>query len=181
MLPQEIIDGWGCRFCERDFIDNNGNPVCLHKLSICQDCYNLIPWKEKSLGYNIAKFNVKENNTVWSLRKSEILVQIQQELENDSLAWSLEAKIKREQNKELFSERWLPKFKDWLQEDIKWDGKKECFTLSLKKDELPVVIDFYPKGNKVLIRKDNVWFKNGSQWLVKNVLPEEYKTDKKEI
>lgn len=177
MLPQEIKDGWGCRFCERDFVDQDNKPICLHKLSICTDCYDLIPWEEKSLGYNIASCNVKENNTVWSLRKSEILAEIQTEVKNDSLAWELDAKIKREGKVEFFSERWLPKFRAWLQDEIKWDDKKECFTLLLEQDDLPVIKDFYPKANRVLIRKQNKWLHNGLQWLIKNVLPKEHNND----
>jgi hypothetical protein len=181
MLAKEISDGWACRFCERDFVDNKGNPICLHKLSICRECDALIPWKEKSLGYNLAKCNVKQNNTVWGPRKSEILLQIQQEVENDIIAYSLESAIRREQKKELFEERWLPKFQEWLHGGVKWDGKKECFTFTFEKDKLPVIIDFYPKGNRVLIRKENRWLDNGSQWLIKNVLPEEYKNDTKDL
>ena len=31
-------------------------------------------------------------------------------------------------------------------------------------------LDFYPKANKVLIRKDNKWIKPGLNWIYKNLL-----------
>jgi hypothetical protein len=180
VLTQEIEDGWACRFCERKFVDGKGNRICLGKLSICSDCKSLIPWKEKSLGYNVASYNVMQNNSDYELRKSEILEQIQMECEDDNTSWKLDKTIKREQNKELFKERWFPKFKDWLEEDIKWDSKKQCYTLLLEKDGQPSIIDFYPSGNKVLIRKENLWIDGGMGWLAKNVLPEEFRQEAKD-
>ena len=33
------------------------------------------------------------------------------------------------------------------------------------------VIDYFPKANKVLIRKDNKWIKPGLKWIITNLLP----------
>lgn len=32
------------------------------------------------------------------------------------------------------------------------------------------IIDYYPKANKILIRKGNKWIKPGLKWLIKNIL-----------
>lgn len=32
------------------------------------------------------------------------------------------------------------------------------------------IVDFYPKSNKVLIRKENKWIKGGLRWIIVNLL-----------
>jgi len=36
--------------------------------------------------------------------------------------------------------------------------------------EMYGIIDFFPKANSVLIRKDNNWKKPGLKWIKKNIL-----------
>lgn len=80
---------------------------------------------------------------------------------------------------QLIREKRLDKWDEWKDkvlhsdkvswwEDVPSQGK---ITISLHNpfgaDE---VIDYYPKANKVLIRKDNDWKKPGLKWLIENLV-----------
>lgn len=49
---------------------------------------------------------------------------------------------------------------------IPFDGSK--YTIDTQSDLK--VIDFFPKSNKILIRKDNKWIINGLKWIKENLL-----------
>ena len=48
-----------------------------------------------------------------------------------------------------------------------FEHTNDSFTLEM--DGMGTV-DFYPKSNKVLIRKDNKWINQGLQWLIEKLL-----------
>lgn len=124
--------------------------------------------------YKQAEVRTVQSGNQWALRKSEIISEIAQEVEDDYKAIELYQRERRERNLETFEERWLPRFKQWLGENIYWDEKKFCYTLQYEWLDAPVIIDYYPKGNKALIRKENRWIHGGLNWLRKDVLPMEY-------
>lgn len=83
--------------------------------------------------------------------------------------------------KEKFDTLWLPRFRAWLGDKLWWDNQKACYTLHLEKEDLPVIMDFYPIGDRLLIRTENRWISRASQWLQTNVLPEEFKINDEEL
>lgn len=53
-----------------------------------------------------------------------------------------------------------------LQYDVRYLERMERYTIF----NTPFGdLDFYPKANKVLIRKDNKWIKPGLNWIMKNL------------
>ena len=97
------------------------------------------------------------------------------EVESDFTAMKIETLIQREQRKELFDERWLHKFKMWLGDEIYWDDKKQCYTLKIPDGLDILTMDYFPKGNRLLIPKLNKWYYGGAKYLVNNYLPQEFK------
>ncbi|MCJ7802738.1 MAG: hypothetical protein MUP82_10325 [Candidatus Marinimicrobia bacterium] len=63
-----------------------------------------------------------------------------------------------------FKEKWLPIL---LREVEVSERENGSYTF-----ELPEfgIIDFFPKANNLLIRKNNEWKKPGLEWLIKNVI-----------
>jgi hypothetical protein len=179
ILPQLVKEGGACRFCERRFVDGEGNPFSHGDLRICDQCWSMP--QNKKLGYLKSFVDTEPDNlndkNQWVLKKSEVLESIQQEVESDFDALDLDRKIKREQRLELFEERWFPKFKAWLQDAIFYDEDKYCYTLNLEKDDKKITMDFYPKGNKLLVRQENSWYHGGLNILINKVLPQDYKDD----
>ncbi len=70
----------------------------------------------------------------------------------------------RETRWERFEDDWLARF----QERFKVE-KRENGSYSIDAGEHGV-LDYYPRANKVLLRKKNKWIKPGLRWLVRNLL-----------
>lgn len=99
-----------------------------------------------------------------SKKLSESLMQRAREEDNDLKVIGLMTKALREKR--------LEKFKDMFLEQLSTDNytveymeRVHRFTIL---DTPFGIIDFYPKANKILIRKDNDWKKPGLKWLINN-------------
>jgi TPP-dependent 2-oxoacid decarboxylase len=85
--------------------------------------------------------------------------------ENDLKALGLYTKVLREERFERFEN-----YKDKLLQagynltEFESQGK---FTIEPTKFG---VVDFYPKSNKILIRKNNKWITGGIKWIINNLL-----------
>lgn len=97
------------------------------------------------------------------MRKSEELRKKAEQEDNDLKALGIYTKVIREERSERF-EKYLPQ----LQE--KYDVREDIadkFTIETEKFG---TVDFFPKANKILIRKRNKWIKPGLRWIRKNLL-----------
>ena len=81
--------------------------------------------------------------------------------ENDFKALGLGKQLIREERSERFEETWLPKLEAKC--NVKHDAQIGRYTFELKGYG---VMDFYPKANKLLIRKLNKWKKPALKWLI---------------
>lgn len=98
------------------------------------------------------------------MKKSEQLELEAHQAESDSSALGIFTKAMREKRAENFEEFWLEK----LQRDYKCEEVSEGkFTIY---DTKFGTLDFFPKVNKVLIRKQAKWKKPGLKWMVNNIL-----------
>jgi hypothetical protein len=101
------------------------------------------------------------------MKKSEELRQEANKLDNDLAYLGAMNKVMREER----FERALP----WLDElkkapkviSIDQDASGTKFTINTEKFG---IIDYFPKANKVLIRKQNSWKTGGLSWLRTNIL-----------
>jgi len=99
------------------------------------------------------------------MKKSEKIKKEAGKVDSDSKSFGLYTKAVREERDERFKDNWLQEFEDngihfaYSQDQNKYMAETDYGT-----------IDFYPKANKVLIRKKNKWIKPGLKWLIKNVL-----------
>jgi hypothetical protein len=82
---------------------------------------------------------------------------------NDLAALGKYVKVLRQERKEKFEETWLEKLQEQT-EVIKRDNGSYTF------DSKYGVIDFFPKANKLLIRKQNKWKKPALKFIVRNIL-----------
>lgn len=95
-------------------------------------------------------------------KKSEELMWKAAQEDNDLRAMGLYTKVLREQRNERFEEEYLPRLKELV--PIEFSGDKYIIETKIYGK-----LDFYPKVNKVLIRKDNQWKKPGLKWLLTNI------------
>jgi len=99
------------------------------------------------------------------MKKSEDLHQQANKEDNDLKALGLYNKSLREGRMERFEQSFLPVLLKKGYEVAKDNYKYTIDTY----DEFGI-LDFFPKANKLLIRKDNSWKKPGLQWIIKNLL-----------
>jgi TPP-dependent 2-oxoacid decarboxylase len=98
------------------------------------------------------------------MNSSELIKQAESE-ENDLKSMGLYTKILREERAERFEN-----YKDKLLQagynltEFESQGK---FTIEPTKFG---IIDYYPKSNKVLIRKENKWITGGLRWIIGGLL-----------
>lgn len=81
--------------------------------------------------------------------------------ENDLKALGIGKKLIREERSEKFEETWLPKLRAKC--NVIYDAQTGRYTFELNGYG---VMDFYPKANKVLIRKLNKWKQPGLKWII---------------
>ncbi len=88
--------------------------------------------------------------------------------ENDFAAMARYRKEKREERQVKFVNS--PVF-DQLKDKyiMHWDDDATKFTV-FTDTEKHGTIDFFPKANRVLIRKENKWINSGLNWITKNLL-----------
>jgi hypothetical protein len=71
----------------------------------------------------------------------------------------------------VFEDNWYATFQKKFGEHFWFDDKKFCYSLELTQDTSNTqIVDYYPKADKILIRKENRWIKPGLSWLIANVL-----------
>ena len=95
---------------------------------------------------------------------SEELKVLASQEENDLKAMGLLNKALRESRSEKFSDKNLIQLKEKGYEVIEDNGK---YTI---KTDVFGIVDFFPKANKLLIRKQNKWIKPGLKWLINNLM-----------
>jgi hypothetical protein len=75
----------------------------------------------------------------------------------------------REKRIEKWDESWKNKILS-SPKVISYEDNVTKIELHINLNEEITVIDYYPKANKVLIRKNNEWKSKGLNWLIKNLL-----------
>lgn len=96
------------------------------------------------------------------MKSDELKQKISQE-DNDITAFGLQCKLIREKRSEKFVEDYLPLLSSRF--NIATSNGKYTITT-----EQYGILDFFPKANKILIRKDNKWIKPGLSWIRNNLL-----------
>lgn len=71
----------------------------------------------------------------------------------------------RRDNQERFETLWLDTFEERYNMVLRENGS---YTIDESKYG---TVDYWPKKDKVLVRKNNRWINNGLKWLVYNLLP----------
>jgi len=109
------------------------------------------------------------NNCRPRITKSEDLLQQSQQEENDFKALALSTKSLREARLERFEEN---NYVQLLKESncivIPFDGRK--IIIDTQTEEYGI-LDYFPKANKILIRKTNTWKAQGLKWMFNNLFP----------
>jgi len=97
------------------------------------------------------------------MKVSEKLKQKGNAEENDLKAMGIYTKALREGRSERFEDKWLEK----LEKKVTMISKTETkYTFSCEQG----IIDFFPKANKLLIRKRNKWVKPGLKYIITKIL-----------
>lgn len=97
------------------------------------------------------------------ITKSQQLIKESQTEENDFKSFNLLCKALREKRSEKFEE-YLPVIS--LRYTVK-ERTNGSYTIETQDYG---VIDYFPKANKLLIRKDNSWKKPGLKWIINNLM-----------
>ena len=112
---------------------------------------------------NVSQF-VKTHNLI-KMKKSEELLQQSREEDNDLKSYGIYLKYLREQRSEKFIEGWL------IPLSMKYDVKEDNFKYTITTQEYGI-LDYFPKKNKLLIRKKNKWIEFGLKWIINNLFKE---------
>lgn len=97
------------------------------------------------------------------MKESEKLRIQAEQTDNDLVALGKYTRVLRAERKEKFEENWLEK----LQEQTKVTKRSNgSYTFNSKYG----MIDFYPKANKLLIRKQNKWKKPALKFIISNII-----------
>ena len=97
------------------------------------------------------------------MKESERLRIEAEQTYNDLAALGKYTKVIRAERKEKFEETWLEKLKEQT-EVAKRDNGSYTF------DSKYGIIDFFPKANKLLIRRQNKWKKPALKFIIRNIL-----------
>lgn len=95
---------------------------------------------------------------------SKELLKLAQTEDNEFRALSLQIKALREGRSERFIEDWLPILIKRYPIELRDNGSYSIITQKYG------IIDYFPKANNLLIRKDNKWKKPGLKWMIENIL-----------
>lgn len=96
------------------------------------------------------------------ISESERLMSLSRQEDNDIKSFALMCKALREQRCERF-DKWLPIIQSQYDVVLRPNSSYQITTQKFG------IIDYFPKANKVLIRKDNDWKKPGLKWLIDNL------------
>jgi hypothetical protein len=99
-----------------------------------------------------------------ALSRAETIQQMIQREENDIKRFALYCKLIRENRSERFVEDYLPALMLRYTTTKRDNGSYSIIT------EAYGTLDYFPKVNKVLIRKENKWIKPGLKWIRENLL-----------
>jgi hypothetical protein len=97
-------------------------------------------------------------------KESSILKREANMTDSDIIAFGKYCASMRMKRKERFEDKYLNKI-DQITKVTKRDNGSYSFTYGIYG-----TIDYFPKANKLLIRKDNKWIKPGLRWLIKNII-----------
>lgn len=104
------------------------------------------------------------------MKKSEELKNAASEEDNNLKALGLMTKSLREGRLERFQEKVLPQLLE-KGYDIAYDEQNVRYTIDTAASGKSIgIVDFYPKGNKVCIRKTNKWINIGLTWIIERLL-----------
>ena len=98
------------------------------------------------------------------MKKSEILEEKAEREDNDLTALGLHTKALREKRSERFEEAWLELIKSHIN-IVKRDNGS--YTFSTHKYG---VMDYYPKANKLLMRRTGKWIKPGMKFIIDKII-----------
>ena len=96
------------------------------------------------------------------MKESEKLILASQQEDNDIKSFALQCKALRESRSERFVEDWLP----LLSKRYNVVENNHKYTITTQDYG---IVDYFPKANKILIRKDNNWIKPGLKWIITNL------------
>jgi hypothetical protein len=97
------------------------------------------------------------------MKKSQKLIIEAGMVDNDLSALGKYTKSIREGRAEKFEEVWLGALKEKTEVELRDNGS---YTFDSKYG----IIDFFPKANKLLIRKKNKWIKPALKFIVENII-----------
>jgi hypothetical protein len=103
------------------------------------------------------------------MKKSEQLKQDAAQEDNDLKAIGMLNKSLREGRLERFEDDYLPKLVKWYDVVHQPDHHKYTIDTDTQTNKYGI-IDFFPKANKVLIKRTNKWIKPGLDWINKKLL-----------
>ena len=98
------------------------------------------------------------------MTKSEELTLASKQEDNDIKSFAFACKALRESRSEKFIEDYLPLLNKTYPVELRTNG-----SYSITSQEYGI-IDYFPKVNKLLIRKTNKWIKPGLKWILNNLL-----------
>ena len=98
------------------------------------------------------------------MKKSEKLTLASQQENNDIKSFGLMCKALREKRSEKFIDGWLEPLQLRFPVEERTNGSYSITTQEFG------IIDYYPKANKLLIRKDNKWKQPGLKWIIKKLI-----------
>ena len=96
------------------------------------------------------------------MKRSEELKLAAQQEESEIKSYAYQCKALREQRSENFIQDWLPLL-------------QSRFTVGINNHKYSIhagslgIIDYFPKGDKVLYRKKNTWIRPGLPWIIKHI------------
>jgi len=96
------------------------------------------------------------------IKSEELRLRSQQE-DNDIISFGLLCKVLRESRSEKFVEGWLQPL------SMRYEVKENNHKYTIQTESYGV-LDYFPKANKLLIRKDNKWVKPGLRWIINNLI-----------
>jgi hypothetical protein len=97
------------------------------------------------------------------MKNSEELMSLASKEDNDIISFALQCKALREKRSEKFLEDWLPLLK--IRYPVEFNNHK--YSITTQKFG---IIDYFPKANSLLIRKDNEWEKPGLKWMINHLM-----------
>lgn len=101
------------------------------------------------------------------MKESKKLILQAGEEDNDLKAMGILNKVIRAKRSENFVDKWLDILTESYTVLNPSEGKFTTYNTS------EGTLDYFPKANKLLIRKTNKWIKPGLRWIYENLIPKE--------